>query len=198
MFPRVGEGNGSAQSKNNLATQLSNGQQQCHLPQRAAAQALSGPLYSLSTGPHQNEWVSSKELQLPSNPRICMHTTLHSEWNELHLKIIKYLFVFEWTPRYKCSHANHLSLSLSHLMWQELHNVQCMQAGSLTAISFLRTRQVASNSCKFFQLILTSCNYFQLSFSCLLLDCTLDLLFATAFSFLQSHLFVCCWAVHWF
>ena len=38
---------------NDLASQLSNGQQQCRLPQRAAAQALSDPLHSLSTGLHQ-------------------------------------------------------------------------------------------------------------------------------------------------
>jgi len=39
--------------------------------------------------------------------------------------------------------------------------------------SFLYTRQTASSNCKFFQLIPTSCNCFQLSFSCLQLGCTL-------------------------
>ena len=45
---------------------------------------------------------------------------------------------------FACSHANHLSLSLSHLLWQELHNMQHMQAWSLPFPSYAQDRQQAA------------------------------------------------------
>ena len=66
-----------------------------------------------------------------------------------------------------CSHANHLSHSLSHLMWQELHNMQRMQVWSLPFPSFVRDRQQPT--------FVNSFNWFQLYFSYLLLGCTLNL-----------------------
>ena len=69
-----------------------------------------------------------------------------------------------------CSHANHLSL-----IYYGKSSTTCTYASMVPAFSFSRTRQTAHNSCKFFQLVPTSCNCFQLSFTCLLLGCTLDL-----------------------
>ena len=45
---------------------------------------------------------------------------------------------------FACSHRNHLSLSLPHLLWQELHNMQRMQAWSLPFPSYARDMQQAA------------------------------------------------------
>jgi len=71
-----------------------------------------------------------------------------------------------------CSHANNLSHSLSHLKWQELHNMQRMQVWSLPFPSYARDRQHAATVNTF--------NWFQLA--------------ATAFNFLSP---ACCWTAHW-
>ena len=107
-----------------------------------------------------------------------------------HLKIIKCLLVLEWTTLWRakvngclllsrCVHTcmqpckSPFSFSLSFNMARAPPHA--MYANKVTAFSFSRMRQTTHSRCKYFQLVPTSCNCFQLSFSCLLLGCTLDL-----------------------
>ena len=135
-----------------------------------------------------NKWACDKELQ----PAVHAHARLHSPlWmDKQHLKIIKYLLVLEWTTLWRAKVNGCLLLSRcvhtcmqpykSPFLFSLSFNVarapqHAMHASMVSAISFLRTRQTANSSCKYFQLIPTGCNCFQLSFSCLLLGCTMDL-----------------------
>ena len=94
-------------------------------------------------------------------------------------------------------HANHFSLSLFHLLRQELHHMQRMQTKSLLCPSFEQDREQPTfvNSYNWFQLAATA--FSSLSPACCWAAHWIWLV-ATASSYLQPHSFACCWAVHWF
>ena len=82
-----------------------------------------------------------------------------------------------------------LSFSLSFIVTRAPTICNLCKHGPLSFPSYARDTQRAA-VVNFFQLILTSCNYFQLSFSCLLLDCTLDLTGCDCFQ-LPAIIFIC-------
>jgi len=105
-------------------------------------------------------------------------------------KLIKYLLVLDWTTLrrakvngclllsrcvHTCMQPCKLPFSFSLSFKVARAPQHATHVSMISVISFLRTRQTTSSNCKYFQLVPTGYNCFQLSFSCLLLGCTLDL-----------------------
>ena len=75
----------------------------------------------------------------------------------------------QWLPPFikVCSHL-HAAMQITFLFLSLIYygksSTTCTYANMVPAFSFLRTRQTAGNSCKYFQLVPTCCSCFQFSF----------------------------------